>query len=456
MLATQLVAEDVRRFRDDALAAVLPAGDEVVADRERVELIAEAEKLKSALSALQAELAVDLDASVRSRDARQGVAPERRGRGVAAQVALARQESPHRGQVLLGLAKDLATDLPCTLAALREGRLNEYRAMIVARESGCLSREDRAVLDEEVCGSDLLDGLGTGQLAGEARRRVAAADPAAVARRNRRAEEERRVSVRPAPDTMVYLTGLLPMADGISAYATLVKEAERLIATGDDRGKGQIMADLLVERITGASVANGPGVNLDLIVSDETLLGAGHEPATAPQAPGTGHIPAQVAREIIARALRAEAASWIRTLYADPTGRLVAMTSKQRFAVDGLADFLTVRDQGICRTHWCDAPVRHHDHITSHAAGGETAEDNTQGLCIACNLAKQADGWTHRTITDPSGRHTVQTTTPTGHRHRSRAPTPPAPARHRPPRRIARAYYVPPLDLHLADAYAAA
>ena len=107
-------------------------------DRARVELIAEAEKLKSTLCAIQAELSVDFDASVRSRDARQGVRPERQGSGVSAQIALARQESPHRGQQLLGLAKDLATDLTCTHQALREGRLNEYRAQVVARESGCL------------------------------------------------------------------------------------------------------------------------------------------------------------------------------------------------------------------------------------------------------------------------------------------------------------------------------
>ncbi|MDE0777707.1 MAG: DUF222 domain-containing protein [Nocardioides sp.] len=176
-----LDAQDVRRFRDDFLVAARPAGDEVVTDAARIDLIAEAEQLKSALCAVQAELAVDLDASVRSRDARQGVAPERQGRGVAAQVALARQESPHRGQVLLGLAKDLATDLGCTHQALREGRLNEFRAMVVARETGCLGREDRAVIDEEVCGTETIDGLGTGALTGEIRKRVQAADPSAVA-----------------------------------------------------------------------------------------------------------------------------------------------------------------------------------------------------------------------------------------------------------------------------------
>ena len=58
----------------------------------------------------------------------------------------------HRGQVLLGFAHDLATDLPHTREALRDGRLNEYRAMLVARETGCLTHEDRATIDEDVCG----------------------------------------------------------------------------------------------------------------------------------------------------------------------------------------------------------------------------------------------------------------------------------------------------------------
>ncbi len=425
--------QDVRQFRDAALAASRPVGDGVVTDRARVDLIAEAEKLKSALCALQAELSVDLDASVRSRDAHQGVAPERQGRGVAAQIALARQESPHRGQQLLGLAKDLATDLGCTHRALREGRLNEYRAQVIARETGCLGREDRAIIDDELCGTDLIDGLGNAALGREARQRVEAADPAAVVRRNRKAEQDRRVTIRPAPDTMVYLTGLLPLGKGVGAFAALTRDAEALICGGDERSKAQIMADLLIERLTGQNSADDIGVNIDLIISDEALLGAGHEPAVIPNLPGAT-IPAQIARELIAHALRAETTNSIRTLYANPTGRLVAMTSKQRFAPAGLADYLTVRDQGICRTPWCDAPARQVDHIHPAAHGGETTAENLQGLCQACNLAKQAQGWTQKVLDDPeqpAARHTVETTTPTGHRHRSRAPAPPQPARQR-------------------------
>ncbi len=429
MVSESLTTRRIRRARDLVLSGPRPVGDTIEADTDRVEQIAELERLKAAAAARQADLAVDLDHSVRSREAAEGLSPRLRGRGVAAQVALARQESPHRGQVHLGLAKDLATDLPRTREALREGRLDEYSALLVARETGCLSREDRAVIDEEVCGDpDLLAGLGTKALVGELRRRVYAADPAAVVRRARQAEGDRHVSLRPAPDTMTYLTAVLPVGQGVAAYAAIKRDADTLRATGEagERGQGQVMADLLVERLTGQTHADQVPVCLDVVISDEALLGAGHEPALIP---GHGPVPAQIARELAAAGLGAAdtVQSWVRTLYADPTGRLVALTSKRRLVCDGLADFLNLRDQGICRTPWCDAPVRHRDHVVTVLHHGPTDDTNTQGLCEACNYAKQADGWSQATLT--ADRHTVETTTPTGHRHRSRAPAPPRPAR---------------------------
>ncbi|WP_165362583.1 HNH endonuclease [Promicromonospora panici] len=88
------------------------------------------------------------------------------------------------------------------------------------------------------------------------------------------------------------------------------------------------------------------------------------------------------------------------------------------------------RDQGICRTAWCDAPIGHLDHVTPAGRGGETTLANGQGLCAACNQAKEAAGWTSRSGTDPgTGRHAVITTTPTGQEYRSVAPEPPRPAR---------------------------
>jgi hypothetical protein len=63
------------------------------------------ERLKSAAAAAQARITVDLDTSIRAGHAATGTPVERQGRAVAAQVALARQESPYRGSRHLGLAR---------------------------------------------------------------------------------------------------------------------------------------------------------------------------------------------------------------------------------------------------------------------------------------------------------------------------------------------------------------
>ena len=54
-----------------------------------------------------------------------------------------------------------------------------------------------------------------------------------------------------------------------------------------------------------------------------------------------------------------------------------------------------VRDQ-VCRIPWCGAPIRNIDHIRPFHQGGPTAADNLQGLCEACNQAKEAPDWIPR------------------------------------------------------------
>ena len=95
------------------------------------------------------------------------------------------------------------------------------------------------------------------------------------------------------------------------------------------------------------------------------------------------------------------------------------MDSQARLVEGRLADYLRLRDQK-CRTLYCDAPVRHLDHAQDRAKGGETSAVNGQGLCECCNYTKQAPGWTARPR--PGPRHTIETTTPTGHRYTSVAP----------------------------------
>ena len=409
------------------LAAALRGGGLPDDPAALIDLVGDLERLKSAVCAVQADATVAYDAARRREESEQGVSRRRQGRGVAAEIALARRESPHRGQTLLGLAKILRAEMPHTRARLRDGSLSEFRAMVLVRETACLSAEHRAFVDEEICAdSAALEGVGTRELVARAKRAAYEIDPASVVRRASNAESDRNVSVRPAPDTMTYLTGLLPVAQGVAVHAALGRDADALRAQGDARGRGQLMADLLVARVTGAAlVPDAPTpvpVLVNLTMSDSTLLG-GHAPG---QVGADGVVPevlpAEIARLLLSRTLRGEVGAWIRRLYVDHTGRLLGMTSKQRFFADGLADFLDARDLGICRTPFCDAPIRHRDHVVPVRDGGETTDDNGQGMCEACNQAKESPGWRHQTVDDL--RHSVETVTPSGHRYRSTAPPP--------------------------------
>jgi hypothetical protein len=95
-----------------ALSAALD-GPSGLDDAARVDMIRALEQLGCVVTAAQAVLARELDASRREAEAADGVPTAQRGRGVAAEVAQARRESPHRGQRHLGLAKAMP-ELPQT------------------------------------------------------------------------------------------------------------------------------------------------------------------------------------------------------------------------------------------------------------------------------------------------------------------------------------------------------
>ncbi|WP_099021631.1 HNH endonuclease [Mycolicibacterium palauense] len=392
---------------------------EVAPDADEAQLIARIEwleRLKSAAAAGQARAAAAFDAKRRAAEQEAGLPARRRGRGIAAEIALARHDSPARGGRHLGFARALVHEMPHTLAALETGALSEWRATLVVRESACLDVEDRRTLDEEICGDPgKLAGLGDARIAAEAKAIAYRLDPQAIVDRAARAEAERRVSIRPAPDTMTYVTALLPVAQGVSVYAALKRQADTCC---DGRSRGQVMADTLVQRVTGQATADAAPIAVNLVITDDTLLGGDDIPADIA---GYGPVPAGVARQLVATATSSARAT-LRRLYRHPkSGALVAMESRARLFPKGLSAFIAVRD-GTCRTPYCDAPIRHTDHATPSSRGGATSADNGDGLCAACNYAKEAAGWTVTTHTDENGTHTAFVTTPTGSRHRSTAP----------------------------------
>ncbi|HET6167532.1 MAG TPA: DUF222 domain-containing protein, partial [Marmoricola sp.] len=330
-----------------------------------------------------------------------------------------------------GVARSLVQDLPHTLAALTRGDISEWRATIVVRETACLSREDRMSVDGELA-SDLHQ-LGDRSLGDRARAIASRLDPGAAVRRASRATADRRVTARPAPDTMLSLHALLPVAQGVATYAALRRHAASLRAQGDPRSIAQIMADTLVARVTGQADTQEPttpAIEIGLVMHERTLMRGSHEPAYLHD---YGHLPASLARSLVLDADKV----WLRRLYADPdSGELVTMDSRRRRFTGRLRQLLVLRDQS-CRNSWCDAPVRHADHPTSVARGGTTTRTNGQGLCEACNYAKETPGWKVDVLSQPG--HVIQITTATGHRYRSKAsPQPGAGRPHTPGQRLRR------------------
>ncbi|ASN18714.1 HNH endonuclease [Arthrobacter sp. YN] len=387
------------------------------------------EEMKSAISALQARVAVAFDLAQRAEQAEAGVPASERGQGVGAQVALARRESPNRGFRLLGLAKALVTEMPRTLAALKSGHLNEWRATLLVKETACLSVEDRCAVDQELApDTGTFDGKGDKAIIAAAKAAAYRRDPRSVVGRASRAAAERNVSLRPVPDTMTYLTALLPVAQGVAVYAALTRAADSARSSGDARGRGQLMADTLTERMTGTP-GGISGINLDLVMTDRTLFQGDSEPA---RLKGYGTVPAEWGREMLGSGQTdhdQDLTVWLRRLYTAPTtGELLATDSKARLFAGGLRRFIETRDD-TCRTPYCDAPIRHIDHVVPWRSGGKTSLANGAGLCEACNHTKENPGWSTKAV--PGDVHTLEISTPTGHSYQSKAPPMPG---HRPSR----------------------
>jgi len=426
------------------LASIRPCSESAAL----IDQLRDLEDLKSAAAGLQARSSVAFDVQQRCAQAEAGLPADDLGKGVAAQIALARHESPARGARLLGLAKALVTEMPHTLAALQTGQLNEWRATLLVRETACLSAADRCAVDEELApDAGTLAGAGDRSIIAAARAAAYRLDPHSVVNRARTAVADRHVSLRPAPDTMTYLTALLPVTAGVAVHAALSRQADSLRSAGDSRSRGQIMADGLVERITGTP-GGITGIEIQLIMTDRALLQGDSEPA---RLPGYGTVPASWARTAVKAlpqstngdpeasdtdvdgdsdpgtehagtvgANTAAFTTWLRRLYTAPgTGELLAMDSRARLFPAGLRRFIRARDE-TCRTPYCDAPIRHHDHIIPWHDGGPTSDSNGSGLCESCNHTKEVPGWGAKPR--PGPRHTLQIHTPTGHTYQSTAP----------------------------------
>ena len=283
-----------------------------------------------------------------------------------------------------------------------------------------LDRATRTQVDQELA-ARRPEQMGLKEATATTKRLAYAADPEAAMARARHARSDRRVTLRPAPDTMSLLTGLLPVEQGVACLAALNAAVTDRKADGDTRSKGQIMADTLVQRLTGQTTAQDVGFEVGIQLPLGALINP--DDPTAAVIPGWGVLPAGLARELI---LNHQARSWWRRLFTQPTQaggqQVVDLDHRRRRFTGWLAELIRWRDW-TCRDPYCDAPIRHLDHLHRHHDGGPTTPTNGRGVCERGNYVRELPGWTVHLINPDT--HTVLTTTPTGHHYRSNPPEPP-------------------------------
>jgi len=243
-------------------------------------------------------------------------------------------------------------DMPHTLAALGAGVISEADATRVVRATTGLTGAQRTQVDHGLRAD--LGTTCTDRLAGLAAAATCQVAPGEVAARRKAAETDRRVRVRPAVDQMAWLSALLPVKDALACQAALAAAADSAAAaaqSGTRAGAGpvcrdRVMADTLVERVTGRSRAQDPlGVCVNLLMGFDTLFG--DIPA---HVPGYGPVPADLGREWVTAG--DPTGPQLRRLFTHPgTGDIVGMDSRARRYPGLLARLILFRDH-TCRTPW--------------------------------------------------------------------------------------------------------
>ena len=395
-------------------------------DADRIDRIARLEKLRAVTAALQAAESVRFAQSQVTEQLAAGVHPSKIGRGIAEQIGLACRISPVTAARRLNTARALWFELPDTYTQLTAGQLSERVAETVVTETRHLDPAIRSQVDRQLIEAGIAS-MGFKSATACARKYAYQADPQGYLQRGRTERQHRRVGVRPAPDTMAILTGYLPVEQGVACFAALRRHADTIVATGDNRTRDQIMADTLVERLTGQATAGDLNIELQLMMPLDALIKPDDQSAAV--IPGYGPLPHELAWEILATS---RGRKWWRRLFTAPTngsnrrGRVVGGDPSRRYFDGWLAKLICLRDQ-ICRDPFCDAPIRHIDHITRYSDGGPTTFTNGRGVCARGNLIREMPGWQIRpTDCGTQGEsHKIIITTPTGHHYLSRAPDPP-------------------------------
>ncbi|MDQ4119479.1 MAG: HNH endonuclease, partial [Actinomycetota bacterium] len=201
---------------------------------------------------------------------------------------------------------------------------------------------DRRLADQDI------PALGARRLRDLVTRIVAEIAPEKFRARCAAARAERHVTIRQAPDGMLTLPAHLPIEQGVAYYPALHTAWNHIQVNPEPltRGRGQVLADTLVERLTGNPTAEHLDLEVQVVVPVEAILDQ-DSPLPA-DVPGLGPVPVEFLTRTRGRKL-------LRRLLTR-AGTVIGGDSQSRCFPAGLADLIRARDRHRCTAPYCDAP----------------------------------------------------------------------------------------------------
>ena len=317
--------------------------------------------------------------------------------------------SPTEGRKRVRVARDLHDGLDHLRRQFHAGELSAHKISTIVAETAHLDHTERAQVDRQLA-ADGLDGRGVGKLRGLARKLAAQVAPGKFRARCAAARTGRRVTLRLGTDGMTDLTAHLPAEQGAACYAALQKAFNQISVNPAPltRSRSQVMADTLVERLTGQAGAENVNVEVQVVVPIEALIDP-DSPLPA-EIPGHGPVPADLLATTTGR-------KTFRRLLTRQ-GIVIGGDSTRRRYSGFLAELIRARDRWRCAEPYCDAPIRDTDHIRRWADGGTTTFDQGRSTCQFHNQLREQPGWNVERV--PDG---ILTTTPAGQSYLYRIPT---------------------------------
>jgi len=351
------------------------------------EELARLEELVALRNSIDAEIAETTRAFARAEvDARldqiaaEHVTVERVEASIVDRLGRALRVSPTRARAQLRIGRDLHTGLDRLRESFGAGEIDQPKVTAIVGAAAHLDAAERAEVDAKLAAHDLHT-LGLRRVTDLTRTIVAEVAPEKFTERARTARRDRHITISPAGDGMALLRAYLPAEQGIACYAALRKAATEHWVSPEPvtRTRGQIMADTLVERLTGTTPTEPvTAVEIQVLVPIGSLVNTDGPLPT--ELPGFGPVPAEFLTE-------PGHTTWRRLITED--GIVIGADSRRRTFTGALADVIRSRDRGRCTSPHCDAPIEHLDHLHRWSEGGRTTLTNGAGTCAFHNLVRE-------------------------------------------------------------------